>query len=212
MLRSSAFGMIIALAFAGAAHSTTITLSIASSDATPAADLDATFGFSFDGIDTLTLTVTNTTTSPNEFNINEIFFNGSGTVTGMTLLTATHSAAGDVFAHWTPVENVNMVNGFGIFDFGLTDGKGENHPSVIGPTESIVFTLLVLGSASGDSDFIVENAFDFVAAAKFVNGPDDPESPGNDDSAFGAAIPEPGTFLLLAGGLLAVGAIRPRQR
>jgi hypothetical protein len=44
-------------------------------------------------------------------------------------------------------------------------------------------------------------------AAKFVNGPDDPEAPGMEDSAFGT-IPEPSTAMLLSLGLLALGARR----
>ena len=47
-----------------------------------------------------------------------------------------------------------------------------------------------------------ENGLGYQAAAKFVNGPDDPESPGNEDSAFGAVIPEPTTAMLLGTGLL----------
>ena len=50
-------------------------LSTHSSDETPAADLLATFEFSVVGF-TLTLTVTNDTFAPNEFNMNEVYFNG----------------------------------------------------------------------------------------------------------------------------------------
>ena len=54
------------------AWATTITLSDASSDATPASVLDATFEFNVLGFDTLELVVTNDTTAPDEFNINEL--------------------------------------------------------------------------------------------------------------------------------------------
>lgn len=46
------------------------------------------------------------------------------------------------------------------------------------------------------------NGSGYLAAAKFVDGPDDPESPGNEDSAFGAVIPEPTTAMLLGTALL----------
>ena len=37
------------------------------------------------------------------------------------------------------------------------------------------------GSASSDFDFITPNAMGKIAAAKFINGPDDPQNAGNDD-------------------------------
>ena len=49
-----------------------------------------------------------------------------------------------------------------------------------------------------------------LVAAKFVSGPDDPESPGNEDSAFGT-IPEPAMGLLLGMGLLGLAAHRRRR-
>jgi len=189
-------------------------LSEMSSDATPASDLTAEFDFSYGG-GILTLEVTNFTTAPNEFNISEIYFNAVATVTGLTLLSATHSAEGDVLAAWTPVVTNTIVDGFGSFDFGLTDGVGETDVNLIGPSESVLFTFSVSGSATGDFDFIVNNAMGKAIAAKFVNGPDDPESPGNEDSAFGASsglIPEPGTLSLLGLGLAAFGSLRRSRR
>jgi hypothetical protein len=60
------------------------------------------------------------------------------------------------------------------------------------------------------NDFDATNLSGYKAAAKFVNGPDDPEAMGMEDSAFGA-VPEPGTALLL-GAALALGALgRPRE-
>jgi hypothetical protein len=54
---------------------------------------------------------------------------------------------------------------------------------------------------------VVANGSGYTVAAKFVNGPDDPEAPGMEDSAFGT-VPEPSTAMLLSLGLLALGARR----
>ena len=187
--------LIVAVGLAGLPSrvmATTIILSDVSSDATPVSQLRAILFFEVGEFDAgnpgdeLKLTVTNPTTVPTEFNINEVFWNGSDDVYGLTLLTVTHSVEGDVFVGWDFVIN-KKANGFGTFDFGLTDGVGEMNPNVIGPFEDIVFILGITSSNFVDAtDFDIPNARGFTAAAKFVNGPDDPESPGNEDSAFGA--------------------------
>jgi hypothetical protein len=181
-----------------------IVLSTASSDETPAADLDATFDFGVAG-STLTLVVTNTTTAPNEFNINEIFFNASNDVTSLSLTSAMHSAEGNVMMDWGPLDTSVMVDGFDTFDFGLTDGMGETHPSVIGPTEFITFMFSITGTSPFNvDDFNQPNSSGYTAAAKFVNGP-------GDDSAWGA-VPEPSTALLVATGLLVLGVRQKARR
>jgi hypothetical protein len=195
------FGSLLAALLLGLASpalaTTIVTLSSVSSDATDPSLLDADFEFSVSG-STLTLTVTNT---GSDFNINEIYFNASGLVTGLSLTSATHSVAGDVSAAWLPIELGSTPDGFGAFDFGLTDGVGENNPNIIEPGEDIVFLFAITGSGGyADADFIVGNENGYTAAAKFVNGPDDPEFPGDEDSAFGT-VPEPLTAWLLAAGL-----------
>jgi hypothetical protein len=187
------------------AQASTINLSSVSSDATPASSLSATIDTQILGGDTLQLTVTNDTTAPNEFNINQVYFNGSDDVTSLVLSTATHSDVGDVLVDWAPVDHVSRAGGFGNFDFGLLGGVGENDPSVIGPTESIVYVLAITGTCANllsctMDDFNAGNANGFTFAAKFVNGPDDPEAPGTEDSAFGT-VPEPATALLVPLGL-----------
>jgi hypothetical protein len=200
-MRPHSFGLLLAALLLGLASpalaTTIVNLSSVSSDATDPALLDAEFEFSVAGT-TLTLTVTNT---GSDFNINEIYFNASGSVTGLTLSSATHSVQGDVSAAWLPIELGSSPDGFGAFDFGLTDGVGANNPNIIEPGEDIVFVFSISGGGGyTDADFIVANLNDYTAAAKFVNGPDDPESPGDEDSAFGA-VPEPLTAWLLAAGL-----------
>ena len=194
------FLAVAALWLPSSAGATPITLSSVSSDETPASLLDATFDFSVAG-STLTLVATNDTASPDAYNINQVYFNASAAVTGLTLTSATHSAAGDVTSEWLPMVTDFMVDGFGDFDFGLREGVGETSTSVIGPSESVTFVFTIGGAGPfSAADFIQPNAYDLVAAAKFVNGP-------YDDSAFGA-VPEPSTALLLAAGLLLLGAQR----
>jgi len=92
---------------------------------------------------------------------------------------------------------------------------GAGNPNIIQPGQSIVFLMAITGSCTTTScttsNFILENAEGYLAASKFVNGPDDPESPGFEDSAFGAIIPEPSTVLLLATGLSLLAAGRRRR-
>ncbi len=194
-----------------AATASTIQCCTFSSDATPAAQLQSTFDFQVSG-STLTLTVDNDTLAPNEFNINEIYFDASVSVTSLSLTSATHSDNsagnnfGDVTSGWQPVFTNQMADGFGPFDFALFDGQGELNPAQIGPGENIEFVLSING---GVGIFSMDD-FGPLVAAKFVNGPDDPEDPGNEDSAFGT-IPEPTTGALLGMGLLGVAWHRRRR-
>jgi len=201
-------GGAIALSLGSSANATQVQCCDASSDATPASQLDITFDFSVVGT-TLTLTVTNNDGGGFGFNVNEIFFNGSSNVTSVSFTSATHNVAGDVTAAWAPLENNSPVDGFGTFDFGLTDGTGELNPNIIMPGENIVFVFSV-NAGLADADFIVGNDMDYLVAAKFVNGPDDPEDPGNEDSAFGAA-PEPGMLGLFALGLAGLLVVASRR-
>lgn len=222
-MRPHPFGLALAaaLTLATPGLATTISLSSVSSDGTPASQLDADFDFSVSG-STLTLTVTNT---GSDFNINEIYFNASGLVSGLSLTSATHNVAGDVSAAWLPIEVGSSADGFGTFDFALTDGVGETNVNVIEPGEEIVFVFSITGSGGyADADFIVANEDGYQAAAKFVNGPPDPEcvglteptemcpgAAGTEDSAFGA-VPEPLLGWLVAVGLgAAVAAGRKRS-
>jgi hypothetical protein len=205
----------LALGLASSGGATTLTLSTMSSDPTPASVLDATFVFMITGPSELTLTVTNDTTAPDEYIINEVWFNGAGNVTGLTLNSATHSVgAVDVTAAWDPVLTSQMVDGFGTFDFGLTDGVGSNNPDLIGPGESIDFVFTIAGTGPFDmDDFNVLNAAGKSAAAKFIAGPaeNDPTELGDEDSAFGA-VPEPATVVLLGLGLVGIGVLGRRPR
>lgn len=178
-----------------AALGVVITLSEYSSNGTDPALLSATLDFSVAG-STLTLEITNDTVAPNGYNINELYFNADGGVTGLSV---------DRFPPgWSLVAN-SAADNFGTFDFGLIDGV-DNHPKTITPGETEIFTFIILGSGV-DSDFTTELSTlppgdtPAIVAGKFVSGPD-----GN--SAYGAT-PEPAAIgLLLLGALVAINRRR----
>jgi hypothetical protein len=203
-MRFSCLGFLLAsasLALAGLgapAAAVTITCCSTSSDATPAAQLSVVLDFAIAG-STLTLTVTNTSAA---FRVNQIYFNASDDVTALALASATHSAAGNVTSRWSVLDD-ESAGGLGSFDFELAGGNGARS-WVLDPSESVVFVLSIGGAGPfASDDFGVVNAEGFQTAAKFQGGPDDPEEPGSEDSAFGS-IPEPALLGLLAVGFLAV--------
>ncbi len=212
--------MVIGCFYTHSASALSITLSEMSSDGTPAATLDAELDFTIVGGDQLQIVVSNTTSGSDEFNINQIFWSSGGDVSSLTLVSATHSVEGDVFSSWDPVVTGTMVAGFGVFDFGLSDGVGALAPNVIQPGTDITFLLDISGACADAFD--CDALADFLSqtptlsksvAAKFVNGPDDPEEPGEEDSAWGASgpIPEPGTLALCVLGLSALAVATRRQ-
>ena len=181
-----------------------LNLSTDSSDATPASVLSAAFKFNANGANMLKLTVTNNTVAPSEFNINMIYFNFDAPVTGVSITPPTG---------WSLVTNV-MVDGFGVFDVGMENGVGETDPDVINPAGSLVFNFTFTGSGTAAAFADAVSSTGFFIAAKFVNGPDDPEDPGNEDSAFGALIPLPMAFpmgLAGLGGVVLIGRRRAMQ-
>ena len=200
-----------ALLFTGVVNAAfVVVLSDESTDSTPADVLDATVVFDVIGGNTLELSVTNDTTAPDDFNINEVFWNASSSVSSLTLTSATHSSAGDVFSAWTPVETPSVpTGGFGVFDFALTGNVGETDPSLIQPGEDVVFLMTITGSCAAtlsctSSDFFAGSSEGYLVAAKFVNGP-------RDDSAFGATlVPVPPAAWLFASALGLLGWMRRR--
>lgn len=213
-IRGSGFALtlVAAITLATTSSAVTLTLSDLSSDATPVATLSGTITVEVLVGNILSLTLANQTSVPDAFTMNGVWWNGDAGVSGLTVTSATHSANGDVLAAWTPVETSTTANGFGAFDFALTGGTGSGNPNLVQPGESIAFLMAITGSctttACTAANFVLGNGLGYQAASKFVSGPDDPESPGNEDSAFGAVIPEPTTSVLLGMGLLFLGLRR----
>lgn len=213
-LSTSTVAVLAGLLLAGSAQAVSVTLSTETSDATPASQLDAIVTFEvgeFDGGnlgDELRITLHNPTVGEGGdalFNLSEVFWNSSASVTNLTLLSATHSVNGDVMGLWDPVLANMLADGFDTFDWQLMDGVGAPSLGIVMPGEDVVFILDIDGVGPIDAnDFLQQGTLGFLVSVKFVNGP-------GDDSAWGAIVPEPHTALLVGLGLLGLG-FRGRRR
>lgn len=179
-----------------AAGSVVLTLSQSSSDSTPAEYLDACLTFDVYG-SVLTLTVENNTLWPHEYYINQIFFNATDNVTGLTLIGSDD---------WTLnyEEDGNRASPFGDFDVALVTRNNQPHAR-IAAGQTAVFTFGIQGTGTYDAwDFATELSavrgghIPSLAAAKFVSGPCDDSARGN---VTDGAVPEPATLALLASGM-----------
>lgn len=196
--------LLLAVSVAPAASASILVLSKYSSDETPSSILDALLEFTITGGGTeLTLDVSNNTTAPNEFDVNQVFFNVLDTSSATGLVLTSPSTG------WEVIPDTS-ADGFGRFDICLEDGVGGD-PHKILPGETVTFTFDILGSGPFyDTDFSTDlstippgNTL-ALAAAKFVSGP-------GDDSAYGATdVPEPVSLVLAAVGGLVM--LRTRRR
>lgn len=182
----------------GARGGTLLALSGMSSDETDPALLDASIDFSLSG-GILSLSVLNLTSQPSTYDIDQVFFNAPVQVESLVLDPSLDG--------WNLLRGEH-AGGFGRFDYSLATAGG-NDPFEIGPGELVRFELaMTITAPVSSSDFASEFSLippgdrPSVVAIKFVNGP-------GDDSAFGAAIPEPASLLLLVlGGALALRRVR----
>ena len=202
------------------ASAVSVTLSDMSSESeeggTPAAVLDGIVGFQigeFDGGnagDEIQITFENTTSGgfgAGDYDVSEIWLSLSSDITiGSVLSPASGTDLGWELAAPPPV----MINGFGMFNLGLTlFGNVNSNPDLILPGETATILLsFVCGGTCDDSD-LINNLAGKAVAAKFINGGDAYGDPN--DSAFGASpIPEPSTALLMGLGLVGMGLRRRR--
>jgi hypothetical protein len=190
-------------------------LSEISSDSTPASQLDASVSFDVVGT-TLIIGVTNLTSDPAAFNISEIYFNSSAAVTDLTFTDGPGSCPGgncrwDIFSKGSSTR----AAGFGAFDWAII--SNDVAKGAIGPSDTSTFEFDISGTGPFHmSEFGTElssippGKYPSLVAIKFVqcSGQDCIES---DDSAFGAAIPEPGTASLVLVGLVGLAITGRKQ-
>ncbi|MHC5111512.1 MAG: hypothetical protein ACYTHJ_16720 [Planctomycetota bacterium] len=193
-----------ALLIASAAQGgTVLNFSDASSDETPADMLRATMTFSVSD-DNVTLLIENTTSGEDAFDIFSVYFNTTPDIESLLLAQEVDG--------WNFLQN-QTAGGFGRFDFALQSTPGNNSAEVL-PGTTLEFEFVADSDVSIDElDFVSEFSrippgnMPALGVVKFVHGP-------LDDSAFGAAVPEP-TALTLLGACLAVTLLRKpgcRQR
>jgi len=213
---SSSFLVFLALALAGAASGTTLTLSNASSDpSVSAARLDGLLELGVTGggrTQRLTLTLTNATAPPDAFSIDRILFDASAAVQSVGLDRVTSSrGGGNVTSAWSLVASSGVggatdAGRLGIFDWALvTSGAGA------APGEVLTVRIDVTGRVRlTTEDFLEPSALaeagqlPSFGAARFTSGASRVYA--------GAHAPEPDTLALVLCGLFGLALGRRRRR
>ena len=213
LLLTASVALVCTAGVAKAETIATLDLSTHSSDATPAAWLLATFTFTVNNAGTqLTLLVENKTQAlgpPGAFgayDIREIYFNGND-IFGLAVTTD----------HGWDLRTNDAGDGFGNFDF--TMDIDSNSAGVIAAGASLEFVFNITGGTTATAADFVSNFSTVppgdtpaIIAAKFVHGPVSPDSPGGDDSAYGAFVPLPPALPMGIAGLIGVAFLRRRTQ
>ncbi len=201
------------------AQGVVIPLSSHSSNNVPASWLDASMDLSVANVGywELTLAVTNMTpetVDDTAFDMTELYFNTSATITSLTLNSVVGGSTDK--DDWTLTLDMDNIkaDGFGLFDISIIS---NNIDSIwIEDQETVTFKITIDAGTPpySDSDFFtLSSQFDAhtlaYGAAKFIHG-DPPGTPEIEDlSAYGAHVPEPATILML--GLGALALLRKRR-
>jgi hypothetical protein len=193
---ASLFFVVGGVFLSGAAEAAWIYLSdLSSEDTISANDLTAKLDFSVSG-SVLTLEVTN----ESSYDINQLYFNAADENTELTWRNSPPSG-------WS-LSTDQAADGFGLFDFCLDGGLIHNR----GPSQLFTFDISPT-DAFADTEFttsfstIPPGNRPALAAAKFINGGDTEDG----ESAFGAAVPIPGSIMMLGSGLVALVFLRRKK-
>ncbi len=210
--RAILLALIVSAAIAQNAQAAPVLLSDLSSDNTPADLLNASFDFSVDGSE-LIVVVSNLTgldigdddqhhgdddDEGASYEMTSLYFNARNSVADLQLRDT---------PGWKLGKN-RRAGPFGEFRFNLKGRRGR-HGAKIENGEQQTFLFNILGNGPfSETDFLQSFSKDAhagvptILAARFEDGP-------NHDSAFGAAVPEPSSLVILIIGGVALG--RPRR-
>jgi len=199
---TACLGLALALCLVGpcpAQADTILQFSDVSSDETLASVLTAIVTFEVSG-NQLLIDIDN----QSNYQIAQLYFNTDDTLTGLVF---SNSPNPEWAISGTGEFQGEQADGFGLFNWLIDFGSGDSRLGASPPTTSL--TLDMTGTTSEATigskwSTIPPGEIQALAAMKFEAGP-------AGDSAFGAVVPIPGSWVLLASGLLGLVAIKRKK-